>query len=157
MTYLFIALIAISLSLGGVASCEHKTIQVLQAEKKAIQEESDRLIKARTEENKKALEGYIQYARESDTDYEKRIAAYRAAAKSGSVFNDKGCPAGGQGTADSTGTPEKPSAGQGIVFTPRSVALGEPEVAAVLGWYVKAESCYQYVNSKSIRESVRGK
>jgi len=156
MIQILLAMVAIIVALGGVASCEHRKVQTLQAEKKAIQEESDRLIKARSEENKKALEGYIQYARESDTDYEKRIAALRAAAKSGSVFNDKGCPAGGQSTAGSAGTSEKPSAGQGTVSTTREVALGEVEVSKVLGWYVYAESCYNYVKP-SIRESVRGK
>jgi len=155
MIQVILALVAVIIALGGVASCEHKEVVALKAEKKAIQEESNRLIKARSDENKKALEGYIQYARESDTDYEKRIAALRAAAKSGSVFHDKGSCTGGQGTAGSAGTPEVSPAGQGTVSAPREVALGEVEVSKVLGWYVYAESCHQYVY-KPIRERLRG-
>lgn len=143
------------LALGGLASCEHREVIALKAEKQAMQIESDRLLKARQDENKKALEGYIQYARESDNDYETRIAALRAV-KPGSVFRDKSCPTGGQSTAGSTGTPEKPTTGQGAVSAPREVALGEVEVSKVLGWYVYAESCYNFVQP-SIRERLRGK
>lgn len=156
MIYFIGILIAAILSLGGIASCEHKEVRRLEAEMKAIQIESDRLTKARQEENKKALEGYIQYARENTDEYEKTIAILRGAAKSGSVFHDKSCPAGGQSTAGSTGTPEKPPIGQGIVLTPREVALGEPEVASILGWYVYAESCHKFVKPLSIRQSLRG-
>jgi len=142
MLYAFGILIAIILALGGVTKCQHEEIVTLKADKQAVAVESERLTKQREAENKKAIEGYIKYARESEADYEKRIAAYRAAAKSGSVFqpNEGSCPAG-QGGEGSTGAPEKAPGREGTPATPRSVALGEPEVATVLGWYSHAESC----------------
>lgn len=88
-------------------------------------------------------------AKERDKSYESKIASYRAAVKSGSVF--KPCEGSGStapARTDGAGKPETAASWQGTVPTPRSVALGEPEVATVLGWYAYAETCNAWANFK---------
>lgn len=154
MIYVLGAMLAAILALGGLTKCQHTEIVKLEAEKLAIVAESSRLTEQRKAENKVAIEGYIRYAKENTDDYEKIIARYRAAAKSGSVFHpNEGCPTGGQSAAGGAGSPEATASGQGTVPTPRSVALGQPEVATVLGWYAYAESCHKFV-VPTVREQV---
>ena len=111
-------------------------------------------VEAQKVKDKEASEQHEQDKKTIEQEAQNRIDAARAdasaaAVKSGSVF--KPCEGSGSpapARTDGAGKPESPAGGEGTVPTPRSVAIGEPEVATVLGWYAYAETCNAWATFK---------
>lgn len=129
----------------------------------ANKKEAARLMVEREAENQKALEGYIDYARKSDDEYERKIADIRARANTaGGVrlydpgSRNRGCTTGQTGQG-STATPEA-AAGTDRLREGAADEAGaiSPETSAfLLGLMRKAneaqayaESCHRFVNEK---------
>jgi hypothetical protein len=159
VTYLFIALIAISLSLGSVASCEHRKVQTLTTEIAANKLEAKRIFDAETAKNAEISRQWAEYARKADDDYTKTIADIRARGNSarGVRLYDAGCgqsgsgsPAGDKGAGD---TKDAAPTGQ---LSDRTTQFLVAQATRADEVHAYAVTCFNYVKP-SIRESVRGK
>lgn len=119
-----------------------KQITLLTDLRKADAQAAQKALEQRKIENEKALQGYIDYARTSDTKYAADIAALdrlrvNAAAK------QRGSPTGQTGASD-TGTPESAAAATaaGSCADSDSIAI----YAATVRIY--AQSCHEAINKK---------
>ena len=130
-----------------------KEIKFLENSNEANKVRAAQLLAQREADNKKAVEGYIELARKSDEEFAAKDAQYRKFLNGPSrVREHTGCGAGstapGQTGEGSTAAPEKAAAGEGAVPKAREFIVGEADVAMVLSWYVQAESCIRFANSK---------
>lgn len=149
-------LIAIAIaSVGGYAVYIYKDRQSLQKDNnflkdsiEANKKQAAELLAKREAENKTAIEGYIKLARESDADYEKRIADIRARANvaGGLRLNipngDCGSPAGqaGEGRA---GAPEAAATASQLLRELIDLAASQATLADEVAVY--AASCHRQV------------
>jgi len=123
-------------------------IRLLQAEKKANEKRAAEMLAVREKENADLAEKWRNYARQSDDDYEKRIAGLRAAGSSGlRLYAGCGSPTGQTGTA-SAEAPAKPAPEPRTSDAPREFILSEVDVAQTLQWYAYGQSCHAFVNAK---------
>ncbi len=156
--YLAIALAIAFASASAYAVYIYKDRQRLQADLGRIEDQIERnkkqaadLLSKREKENADLAEKWRNYARQSDDDYEKKIASLRSASAVG-VREFTGCGpssslAGSSKTA-SAGTPEKPATELRTSDAPRELVLTEAAVAQTLQWYAYGMSCHAAINSK---------
>ena len=123
-------------------------IRLLEAEKKANEKRAAEMLAVREKENADLAEKWRNYARQSDDDYEKRIAGLRAAGSSGlRLYTGCGGPTGQTGTG-SAATPEKPAPESGTSDAAPEVVFGLAEIGQVLQWYAYGQSCHAFVTGK---------
>ena len=123
-------------------------IRLLEAEKKANEKRAAEMLAVREKENADLAEKWRNYARQSDDDYEKRIAGLRAAGSSGlRLYTGCGGPTGQTGTG-SAATPEKPAPEPRTSDAAPEVVFGLAEIGQVLQWYAYGQSCHAFVTGK---------
>ena len=123
-------------------------IRLLEAEKKANEKRAAEMLAVREKENADLAEKWRNYARQSDDDYEKRIAGLRAAGSSGlRLYTGCGGPTGQTGTG-SAEAPAKPAAQSGTSDAAPEVVFGLAEIGQVLQWYAYGQSCHAFVTGK---------
>lgn len=114
--------------------------QAIEHSKKQARE----LLATETAKNKIITQNWIDYARTSDDEYEKKIAALRAS-RPGGVLHDPGsrdCPATGKGD------PATSESSTGRQLSSKLTAFLTMEAARADELRVWAQSCHEYVNRK---------
>lgn len=118
-----------------------KEITLLEDLRKADASAAQKALENRKIENEKATQGYVEYARNSDANYDAALGKLRDHA----AALKRGSPAGQAGT----GNPATPDSAAGT-----AAAVGEPDpVSAEIAIYAAevrlyAQSCYEFVNKK---------
>lgn len=128
-----------------------REIKFLTDSIEANKKQATAMVLQREKENADLAEKWRNYARQSDDDYEKKIAALRASGSSGlRIFT--GCGASGSPAGQaSTGRPEapaKPAAESGVGNAAPEVVFGVAEIGQVLQWYEYGMSCHAAINRK---------
>lgn len=126
-------------------------IRLLEAEKKANEKRAAEMLAVREKENADLAEKWRNYARQSDDDYEKRIASLRSPNSSGlRLYTGCGNGSGAAGQADkgSPEAPAKPAAESGTSDAAPEVVFGLAEIGQVLQWYAYGQSCHAFVTGK---------
>jgi hypothetical protein len=124
----------------------------LRAQIEANKTEAARQIAQREAENKKAIDGYTQYARTSDETHAAELARLRAArnAADGVRFVDpfgrRSCTAAGQAGKSDSGTPETAAAAGELSGELAAFLRAEAERADEVAAY--ANSCHRFVNGR---------
>jgi len=121
-----------------------KEITLLTDLRKADALAAQKALEDRKIENEKALQGYVDYAREADNKYVTDLAALNRLRDHAATVK-RGSPAGQTGTSDPATPDSTPAA---------ATSIGEPDpVAAEIALYAAevqlyAQSCYEFVNGK---------
>jgi len=118
-----------------------KQITLLEDLRKADALAAQKALDQRKIENEKALQGYVDYARTSDTNYAAALERLRLSA----AALKRGSPAGQAGTGNSP-TPDGSPAPVAAVGEPDPVTAEIAIYAAEVRLY--AQSCYEFVNQK---------
>lgn len=118
-----------------------KEITLLTDLRKADALAAQKALDQRKIENEKALQGYIDYARNSDANYDVALGKLRDHA----AALKRGSPAGQAGTGN-TNTPDSTPAAAAAVGEPDPVTAEIALYAAEVRLY--AQSCYEFVNQK---------
>jgi len=119
-----------------------KQITLLEDLRKADADSAAKQMAARKIENEKALQGYVEYAREADNKYVTDLAALNRLRDHAAALK-RGSPAGQAGASD-TGTPESaaPAVATGSCPDSDSIAIYAAEIR------LYAQSYYEFVNQK---------
>jgi len=121
-----------------------KEITLLTDLRKADALAAQKALEQRKIENEKALQGYVDYAREADNKYVTDIAALNRLRDHAAALK-RSSPAGQAGTGNPATPDSSPAA---------AAAVGEPDpVSAEIALYAAevrlyAQSCYEFVNKK---------
>ena len=150
MIYVLGIMLAVILSLGGIASCEHKDNVALKAQIEANKKEAKRLLEATIAQGKadsiasqKDYDDALKTLSLSNRQYAGKLRDYGRRV---------GCPSSGPAPA---GVPQDQTAGSELSDEAGKFLRSEADRADLAATY--AESCRQYAIKPSIREAIRGK